>query len=1268
MTDFIISGRSQNGTSSSDTFNIQNGQSLSVDGGDGLDTLKIDISGSIDISYNSSTHIRTLSGIDSSVTGTFQSFENTTIQAGTGNDNISLISTQDSNPLYISGGSGTDSITLPNNGVNSVIYNIYEMVRPDQSPVLQVSAQALGDVTLSDFEILKLGYSGSQPWILNTSGNIACNFSEIVGTQGGQDTINVSTNQDMYLWKDAQGVHLGIQGDNTPVLLRDFEVLKISASHLFIQTGALATNPYEGQTRYSLKDLEFVTGSEIVQLTNLDTSTFVPLVSGSMAPNIVPTTVSSNTAGIFILPGSNQTGTSSSDSFEVQSGSALSVDGGDGLDTLKIDISGSIDISYNSSTHIRTLSGIDSSVTGTFQSFENTTIQAGTGNDNISLISTQDSNPLYISGGSGTDSITLPNNGVNSVIYNIYEMVRPDQSPVLQVSAQALGDVTLSDFEILKLGYSGSQPWILNTSGNIACNFSEIVGTQGGQDTINVSTNQDMYLWKDAQGVHLGIQGDNTPVLLRDFEVLKISASHLFIQTGALTTNPYEGQTRYGLKDLVFVTGSEIVQLTNLDSPNYSLLSHINVIPSGTVSISGTAIQGQTLTTSNTLSDMDGLGTVSYQWLSDNVAITGANQTTYILTQADVGKKISVKASYTDLLETAESVSSTATTTVANVNDAPTGNVTITGTPTQNQILTASNNLADADGLGAISYTWLRDGTAINAATQSTYTLTQADVGKKISVRASYTDLLGTAESVSSTETTAVANVNDAPTGNVTITGTPTQNQILTASNNLADADGLGAISYTWLRDGTAINTATQSTYALTQTDVGKKLSVKASYTDLLGTAESVSITATTAVANINDAPTGTVTITGTATKNQILTASNNLADADGLGAISYTWLRDGTAINTATQSTYTLTQADVGKKITVSASYTDLLGTAESVVSSSVIPVGLVNHLPAGSVTISGTAFKGQVLTASNNLVDTDGLGTISYTWLDNGVVIPNATQSTYKLTQADTGQNISVKANYTDALGTVESAVSSNLAINKNNLPTGTATIKGLSTWGTTLSITSTIKDADGIGKLSYTWQNDKATLSTNATYTLADSDIGKQVWAVVSYTDKKGSLEEVKSNVINVTVSDKPSAVNDVITGTDVANKLNGLAGNDTLIGGLGKDSLTGGVGADVFKFKSVNDSSALPKQADIITDFKHAQGDKIDLSAIDANSVSPSDQAFTLISAATFSADATGQLRFDAKTSTLYGSTNADAVSEFAIVLSGVKTLVAEDFIL
>jgi hypothetical protein len=39
-------------------------------------------------------------------------------------------------------------------------------------------------------------------------------------------------------------------------------------------------------------------------------------------------------------------------------------------------------------------------------------------------------------------------------------------------------------------------------------------------------------------------------------------------------------------------------------------------------------------------------------------------------------------------------------------------------------------------------------------------------------------------------------------------------------------------------------------------------------------------------------------------------------------------------------------------------------------------------NHVPTGSVTISGSAVKGQTLTASNNLADEDGLGTISYQW----------------------------------------------------------------------------------------------------------------------------------------------------------------------------------------------------------------------------------------------------------------------------------------------
>jgi hypothetical protein len=48
---------------------------------------------------------------------------------------------------------------------------------------------------------------------------------------------------------------------------------------------------------------------------------------------------------------------------------------------------------------------------------------------------------------------------------------------------------------------------------------------------------------------------------------------------------------------------------------------------------------------------------------------------------------------------------------------------------TEDQVLTASNTLADADGLGSITYQWQRGGVDINGATANTYTLVQADVG-----------------------------------------------------------------------------------------------------------------------------------------------------------------------------------------------------------------------------------------------------------------------------------------------------------------------------------------------------------------------------------------------------------------------------------------------------------------------------------------------------------------------------------------------------------
>ena len=131
-----------------------------------------------------------------------------------------------------------------------------------------------------------------------------------------------------------------------------------------------------------------------------------------------------------------------------------------------------------------------------------------------------------------------------------------------------------------------------------------------------------------------------------------------------------------------------------------------------------------------------------------------------------------------------------------------------------------------------------------------------------------------------------------------------------------------------------------------------------------IGTAESVTSAATAAVANVNDNPTGAVTIDGTVTQNQILTANvAAIADVDGIDAatVSYQWLRAGVDITGATNATYTLAQADVGSAITVTFGYTDNGGATESVTSVATLPITNTNQVATGAVTIDGTVTQNQ-------------------------------------------------------------------------------------------------------------------------------------------------------------------------------------------------------------------------------------------------------------------------------------------------------------------
>ena len=133
------------------------------------------------------------------------------------------------------------------------------------------------------------------------------------------------------------------------------------------------------------------------------------------------------------------------------------------------------------------------------------------------------------------------------------------------------------------------------------------------------------------------------------------------------------------------------------------------------------------------------------------------------------------------------------------------------------------------------------------------------------------------------------------------------------------------------------------------------------------------------------------------------------------------------------------------------------------------------------------------------------------------------------------------------------------------------------------------------------------------------------------------------------------------NDTLNGDDGDDTLNGGNGNDILVGGTGRDTMTGGAGADVFVLRTTAESGAGNTQRDSITDFQSGL-DKIDLSAIDANTVQTGFQGFVWV---TGNFNAPGQLRFF--NGQLQGNVNANTGVDFAISIGGGRTVTQADII-
>ena len=383
----------------------------------------------------------------------------------------------------------------------------------------------------------------------------------------------------------------------------------------------------------------------------------------------------------------------------------------------------------------------------------------------------------------------------------------------------------------------------------------------------------------------------------------------------------------------------------------------------GAPTISGTARVGETLRADTSgIADADGLDNAvfSYQWRAAAADIPGATNSTYILTDADEGKAVTVRVSFTDDAGHEETLTSAATAEVAARPNSPaTGLPTISGVARVGETLAAdTSGIGDGDGLDNVvfGFQWSavggNGGEDIQGATEAAYILTEAEEGKAVRVRVSFTDDAGNGETLTSAVTASVtaAEPEQPPSKPRGLAGTVAHDEVSLTWTDPGDASITG---YQILRRNRDVDAPGKF-----QVHVDDTGSAAASYSDRDVTPETsyvYRIKARNAGGlskrsdNFNaDTPptpnhpaTGLPTISGTTRVGETLTAdTSGIEDADGLdnATFSYQWVAtDGGTdldIQGATEATYTLIPIDAALRFKVRVSFTDDGGNEETLTS----------------------------------------------------------------------------------------------------------------------------------------------------------------------------------------------------------------------------------------------------------------------------------------------------------------------------------------------
>ncbi|MEW5515458.1 peroxidase family protein [Pseudomonas asiatica] len=685
----------------------------------------------------------------------------------------------------------------------------------------------------------------------------------------------------------------------------------------------------------------------------------------------------------------------------------------------------------------------------------------------------------------------------------------------------------------------------------------------------------------------------------------------------------------------------------NSDGTGPEIASFDSMEPMVPLMLNGTYNPGQLVIVREILNGTDSYDTAVYSGVASDYSVV-VDGNSVIVTDSVAGRDGVDRLTGIERLQFSDSSQASGVGTA--VNAGPTGSLVIldaaTGvrddTPVSGQLLRVTPlAVHDADNVsatnltgaitGPVAYYWqvetlpgsgvYEDITFVAAgevsrAVGTTYRVTDDVAGLNIRVRAVYQDTKGTLEIVDSAP-------NNAPTAGPTVTGLLVQNQTLTANPaTIVDADGLSNPRFTfqwqsnrgtgWVDIAGAIN----STFLLTQNQVGQNMRVVVSYVDDFGVQESIASDILDPVANVNDAPTGAVLISDTTPdQGQTLTAlTGSIADLDGLGAFSFQWQQNigGTFSNIAgaTAATFTPGFEQGNRQLRVVVSYTDAFGTLESLTSAAtaavVPPAGVVLVGTAGANTLTGGAGNDTLSGLGGNDV-LNGLGGADQLFGGDGNDILNGGNDPDSLDGGagnDTlngglgadamvggaGNDTFVVDNLGDTVSEalnggvdlVQTTLASyTLGANVENLTfTGAGNFTGT---GNTLANTITggagndlLNGGAGIDRLVGGLGNDTYVVDNAGDVVVEATAAGTDTVRATAASYTLGANVENLTYIGAGNFTGTGNGLANIITGAAGNDTLNGDGGNDQLLGGLGSDTLNGGAGNDTLDGGAGNDS--------------------------------------------------------------------------------------------